>query len=64
MEKTRHAGIGIKLPTAKAKTSEILASVMDGPTSTSALLIRPSNGNSDGCLFTACTNIHMLSTPT
>lgn len=53
MEKTRHAGIGMKLPTAKAKTSDRLASVIEGPTSTSALLMRPSNGNSSGCLFTA-----------
>lgn len=64
MEKTRQAGIGIKLPTANAKTSDRLASVMEGPTSTSALLIRPSNGNSNGCRLTACTSIHMLSTPT
>lgn len=64
IEKTRHAGIGIKLPTANAKTSDKLASVMDGPTSTSALLIRLSKGNSSDCRFMACTNIHMLSTPT
>lgn len=64
MENTRQAGMGIKLPTAKAKTSERLANVMDGPTSTSALLIRPSKGNSKGCRLTACTRIHILSTPT
>lgn len=64
MENTRHAGIGIKLPTANAKTSDRLASVIDGPTSTSALLIRPSSGSSNGCRLTACTNMHMLSTPT
>lgn len=64
MENTRHAGIGIKLPTANARTSDRLASVIDGPTSTSALLIRPSKGNSIGCLLTAFTNIHILSTPT
>ena len=64
MEKTRQAGIGMKLPTAKARISEKLASVIDGPTSPSALLIRSSKGNSKDCRFTACTNIHMLSTPT
>lgn len=64
MEKTRQAGIGIKLPTANAKTSDKLASVMDGPTSTSALLIRVSKGNSSCCRLTACTSIHILSTPT
>lgn len=64
MEKTRHAGMGTKVPTAKAKISDKLASVMDGPTSTSALLMRSSKVNSNGCRFTACTNIHMLSTPT
>lgn len=64
IEKTRHAGIGIKLPTANAKTSDRLASVMEGPTSTSALLIRPSRGNSNGCRLTAFTSMHMLSTPT
>lgn len=64
MEKTRHAGIGIKVPTANARTSDRLASVMDGPTSTSALLIRSSKGNSIGCRLTACTSIHILSTPT
>lgn len=42
MENTRQAGIGIKLPTAKANTSDKLARVIDGPTSTSALLMRPS----------------------
>lgn len=46
MEKTRHAGIGIKLPTANARTSDKLASVMEGPTSMRALLIRCSKGNS------------------
>jgi hypothetical protein len=54
----------MKLPAANAKTSDRLASVMDGPTSTRALLIRPSSGNSNGCRLTACTNMHMLSTPT
>lgn len=53
MEKTRHAGMEIKLPTANAKTSDKLANVIDGPTSTSALLIRTSKGNSCCCLFTA-----------
>ena len=53
MENTRIAGMEIKLPTANAKTSETLANVIDGPTSTSALLTRPSKGNSSGCLFTA-----------
>jgi len=53
MENTRIAGMGIKLPTANATTSETLANVIDGPTSTSALLIRPSMGNSSRCLFTA-----------
>ena len=46
MEKTRQAGIEMKLPTANAIISDKLASVMDGPTSTSALLIRCSKGNS------------------
>lgn len=64
MENTRQAGIGIKVPTANARTSDRLASVMDGPTSTSALLIRSSRSNSNGCRFTACTSIHILSTPT
>ena len=64
MEKTRHAGIGTKVPTAKAKISDKLANVMEGPTSTSAQLMRSSRDNSYGCRFTACTNIHMLSTPT
>jgi hypothetical protein len=64
MEKTRQAGIGMKLPTAKARISDKLASVIDGPTSPSALLIRSSKGNSNDCRFTACTNIHILSTPT
>lgn len=64
MEKTRQAGIGMKLPTANARISDKLANVMDGPTSASALLIRISKGNSSGCRFTACTRIHMLSTPT
>lgn len=64
MEKTRQAGIGMKLPTANARISDKLASVMDGPTSTSALLIFSSIGNSKDCLFTACTSIHILSTPT
>lgn len=53
MEKIRHAGIGTKAPTAKAKTSDKLANVMDGPTSTSAELIRSSKETSRGCLFTA-----------
>lgn len=64
IENTRHAGIGMKLPTANAKTSDRLASVIDGPTSTRALLIRPSKGNSNGWRLTACTKIHILSTPT
>jgi hypothetical protein len=64
MEKTRHAGIGIKLPTANARISDKLASVIDGPTSCSALLILSSIANSIDWRFTACTNIHMLSTPT
>lgn len=64
MEKTRQAGIGMKLPTAKAKTSDMLARVIDGPTSTRALLIRSSKGNSKDCRFMDCTNIHILSTPT
>lgn len=64
MEKTRHAGIETKLPTAKARTSDKLARVIEGPTSTRALLIRSSNGELNGCLFTACTKIHILSTPT
>ncbi|KAJ0917000.1 hypothetical protein HanPSC8_Chr06g0268321 [Helianthus annuus] len=54
----------MKLPTANAKTSDKLARVIDGPTSASALLIRPSNGNSTCCLLTACTRMHILSTPT
>jgi hypothetical protein len=53
MEKTRHAGMEIKLPAANAKTSDKLANVIDGPTSTSALLILLSKGNSSSCLFTA-----------
>lgn len=64
MEKTRQAGIGMKLPTANTKTSDRLARVMDGPTSTSALLILPSRGMSKGCRLTECTNMHILSTPT
>lgn len=64
MEKTRHAGIGMKLPTAKARTSDRLARVIEGPTSTSALLTLPSIGKSRGCRLKACTKIHMLSTPT
>jgi hypothetical protein len=43
----------IKLPAANAKTSDKLANVIDGPTSTSALLILLSKGNSSSCLFTA-----------
>lgn len=64
MEKTRHAGIEMKDPTAKARTSDTLASVMEGPTSPRALLIRSSSGKLADCLFIACTSIHMLSTPT
>lgn len=64
MENTRHAGMGVKLPTANARTSERLARVIDGPTSTSASLIFSSKGKSDGLRLTACTRMHMLSTPT
>lgn len=64
IEKTRHAGMGIKLPIAKAITSDKLARVIDGPTSVSALLIRSSKSNSSGCRLIAWTRIHMLSTPT
>uniref|UniRef100_A0A7C8ZWA3 Uncharacterized protein n=1 Tax=Opuntia streptacantha TaxID=393608 RepID=A0A7C8ZWA3_OPUST len=64
IENTRTAGIGMNVPTANANTSDRLASVIDGPTSTKALLMRPSKGNSSDCLLTACTNMHMLSTPT
>jgi len=39
MENTLVAGIGLIALTAKASTSAKLANVMDGPTSTSALLI-------------------------
>jgi len=53
MEKTRQAGMEMKLPAANAKTSDKLANVIDGPTSSSALLIRLSKGNSRCCLFTA-----------
>jgi hypothetical protein len=60
MENTRHVGIEIKLPTANTKTSYRLARVMDGPTSTSALLILPSKGNSNGCRLTTCINIHII----
>lgn len=64
IEKIRQAGMGMKAPIAKARISETLASVIDGPTSTSELLILSSKVESDGWRFTACTNIHMLSTPT
>lgn len=64
MEKTRHAGIEMKPPTANARTSDKLASVIEGPTSTSALLIRSSRDSTRACRFTAFTSIHMLSTPT
>lgn len=64
MEKTRHAGIETNDPTANARISDKLASVMDGPTSPIALLICSSIGKSEGCRFTASMIIHMLSTPT
>lgn len=46
IENTRHAGIEMMLPIAKASTSDRLANVIDGPTSTRALLRRSSIGNS------------------
>lgn len=64
MEKTRHAGIEMNEPTAKARISDKLASVMEGPTSPSAVLIRSSIGKLVDCRFMACTSIHILSTPT
>lgn len=64
MEKTRHAGIETNDPTANARISDKLASVIEGPTSPIALLICSSTGKPEGCRFTASTIIHMLSTPT
>lgn len=64
MEKTRQAGIGVKVPTVKARTSAKLASEIDGPTSASARPTRDSSGEFRSCRFRAFTRMHILSTPT
>lgn len=63
-EKTLQAGIGVNDPTAKARTSAKLASVIEGPTSAKASPTRVSSGKFRSCRFKAFTKIHMLSTPT
>jgi hypothetical protein len=64
IENTLQAGIGVIIPTAKARLSAKLASVIDGPISAKALPTRISVGRYISCRFTACTMMHMLSTPT
>ena len=64
MEKTLHAGMGVNVPTVKAKTSAKLASVIEGPTSARARPIRSSSCKLRSCRFKALTIMHMLSTPT
>ncbi len=63
-EKTLHAGIGVNEPTAKARTSAKLASVIEGPTSASASPTRVSSSKFRSWRFNAFTKMHILSTPT